>query len=95
MNTLMTTKTKWRKSYIPTAALITEVAFDEEMMTVYLTDGRILSIPLIWFPALYEATPEQRLTFEISGGGISLHWDELDEDISIAHLMAGVDWQAA
>ena len=95
MNTLMTKKTKWRKSHIPTTALITEVAFDEEMMTVYLTDGRILSTPLIWFPVLYEATPEQRLNFEISGGGFSLHWDELDEDISIAHLMAGVNWQAA
>lgn len=43
------------------------------MMEVYLTDGRIISVPLIWFPLLYEATPEQREHYEIGGGGISLH----------------------
>jgi len=70
------------------------VEFDEEMMKVVLTDGRILSVPLLWFPVLREAMPEQRARYEIGGGGISLHWPALDEDLSIANLMAGADWQS-
>lgn len=67
--------------------------FDNEMMHVSLTDGRIISVPLIWFPLLHEATPEQRSQYEIGGGGVSLHWPELDEDLSVANLLAGADWQ--
>ena len=51
-------------------------------------------MPIIWFPVLYEATPEQRTGYEIGGGGVSLHWPELDEDLSVANLMAGADWQS-
>jgi hypothetical protein len=65
------------------------------MMHVSLTDGRIISVPIRWFPLLREATSEQREQYEIGGGGISLHWPEIDEDLSVANLMAGVDWQAA
>jgi len=65
------------------------------MMEVYLTDGRIISVPLIWFPLLHEATPEQREQYEIGGGGISLHWPEIDEDLSVAGLLAGADWESA
>jgi len=64
------------------------------MMHVCLVDGRIISIPLSWFPLLRHATPEQREHYEIGGGGISLHWPEIDEDLSVANLMAGADWQA-
>lgn len=60
-------------------------------MRVYFTDGRILSVPLAWFPLLSEATPAQRAHYEVGGGGVSLHWPDLDEDLSIAGLMAGVD----
>lgn len=60
-------------------------------MEVYLTDGRIVSVPIIWFPILHEATPEQREHCEIGGGGTSLHWEEIDEDISVAGLLAGGD----
>ena len=52
-------------------------------------------VPLVWFPVLREATPEQRARYEIGGGGVSLHWPDLDEDLSIAGLMAGVDWRSA
>jgi hypothetical protein len=86
---------KFRRAYVPTTALAKAVKFDNEMMMVHLTDGRIIGVPLIWFPLLHEATPEQRERYEIGGGGISLHWPEIDEDLSIAGLMAGVDWQAA
>jgi hypothetical protein len=65
------------------------------MMHVSLTDGRIISVPIRWFPLLREATSEQREQYEIGGGGISLHWPDIDEDLSVANLMAGVDWQAA
>jgi hypothetical protein len=71
------------------------VDFDDSMMHVRFTDGRILSVPLAWFPILSQATPEQLARCEIGGGGIGLHWEELDEDLSIAGLMAGVDRQSA
>lgn len=72
-------------------ALAKSVDFDDEMMRVTFTDGRVLSVPLVWFPILHKATPEQRAKYRIGGGGISLHWPKLDEDLSIAGLMAGVD----
>jgi Protein of unknown function (DUF2442) len=64
-----------------------DVRFDEIMMWVDIEDGRTLGIPLVWFPRLAQATPQQRLGFELSPSGI--HWDEIDEDISIAGLIAG------
>ncbi len=64
-------------------------------MEVHLTDGRIISVPILWFPLLHEATPEQRDRYEIGGGGVSVHWPEIDEDISVAGLLAGADMQSA
>ena len=52
-------------------------------------------MPLAWFPTLRDASPEQRANCEVGGGGIGLHWPDLDEDLSIAGLMAGVDRQSA
>jgi hypothetical protein len=75
--------------------LAKSVDFDEAMMRVTFTGGRILSVPLVWFPVLHAATPEQRARVEIGGNGIGLHWPELDEDLSIAGLMAGVDLRSA
>jgi hypothetical protein len=63
--------------------------FDDSSMWVELTDGRVLGVPLAWFPRLLNAAPELRQRYEISGGGQGLHWDELDEDISVAGLLAG------
>ena len=88
-------KSKFRRAYRPTTALAKAVKFDDELMHVFLTDGRIISVPIIWFPLLHEATPEQREQYEIGGGGVSLHWSDIDEDLSVAGLMAGVDWEAA
>jgi hypothetical protein len=65
----------------------TAVHFDEHTMWVDLSDGRTLGVPLAWFPRLLRATPEQRARVELSRVG--LHWEELDEDISIAGLLAG------
>ena len=84
-------KTKLQRAYVPVTALAKAVEFDDEMMRITFLDGRILSVPLVWFPLLRKATPAQRARYEIGGGGISLHWPDLDEDLSIAGLMAGAD----
>ena len=84
-----------RRSFVPTTALAQSVSFDQEMMHVALTDGRIISVPVAWFPLLAEATPEQRAQVEIGGGGRSLHWSKIDEDLVVANFLAGADWQAA
>jgi hypothetical protein len=68
--------------------LAKSVRFDDNSMWIDLDDGRIIAVPLAWFPRLLHATPKQREQVEISHNG--LHWDELDEDISIAGLLAGV-----
>jgi hypothetical protein len=65
----------------------TAVRFDEAQMWVELDDGRTLGIPLVWFPRLLHATPQHRDAFFLSPSGI--HWEEIDEDISIAGLLAG------
>jgi hypothetical protein len=88
------TKSKSKRSYVPATALAKSIKFDDTMMHGAFTDGRVVGVPLLWFPALHAATPEQRNRYQIGGGGISLHWLELDEDLSIAGLMAGVDRQS-
>lgn len=80
-----------RRSSFPTSALAKSVEFDADSMRVSLMDGRIIVVPLTWFPTLQRATPEQRTACEIGGGGIGLHWTELDEDLSVAGLLAGGD----
>jgi hypothetical protein len=65
----------------------TEVRFDDHTMWVVLDDGRTLGVPLTWFPRLMQGTSQQRQAVEISAFG--LHWEALDEDISIAGLLAG------
>ncbi len=84
-----------KRSYVPATALAKSVKFNKSMMQVTFTDGRVLGVPLVWIPVLHAATPAQRMRYEIGGGGISLHWPELDEDLSIAGLMAGVDRESA
>jgi hypothetical protein len=65
----------------------TRVHFDQDTMWVDLSDGRIIGVPLAWFPRLLHATAEERVQVRISSRG--LHWEMLDEDISIAGLLAG------
>ncbi len=72
------------------AALASNVRFDENTMWVDLADGRQLGIPLAYFPRLLHASPESRMHYVISGGGTGLHWDELDEDISVEGLLLGI-----
>ena len=63
------------------------VRFDDDSMWVELSDGRTIGVPYAWFPRLLNATRRQREGVEI--GRFGLHWDEIDEDISVASLLAG------
>lgn len=63
------------------------VRFDEDTLWVSLSDGRTIAAPLVWFPRLLEAKTEDRSKVELSNGG--LHWEALDEDVSVAGLLAG------
>ena len=67
-----------------------DLSFDESMMWLEVSDGRKLGVPLAYFPRLLRATPEQRLQYEMSGNGSGLHWEALDEDISVECLLKGV-----
>ena len=68
------------------------VRFDDNSMWVDLSDGRVIAVPLAWFPRLLHATPQQREQVELSSQG--LHWEEIDEDVSIAGLLAGIGDQS-
>ncbi|MDR3772212.1 MAG: DUF2442 domain-containing protein [Terracidiphilus sp.] len=69
------------------------VRFDSDSFWVDLSDGRTIGAPLAWFPRLLHSTAEEREQVRISSRG--LHWESLDEDISIAGLLAGLDDQSA
>ena len=66
-----------------------DVTFSADSFRVTLDDGRELSVPLTWFPRLLHGTPEQLDQWELIGQGEGLHWEVLDEDISVAGLLAG------
>ena len=63
------------------------VGFDDDSMWVELSDGRTIGVPYAWFPRLLNATPKQREAVEI--GCFGLRWEDIDEDISVAGLLAG------
>ena len=65
------------------------VACNEDELTVFLSDGRKLTAPLIWFPRLHNASQSEREQFEILGDGEGIYWESVDEDISVAGLFAG------
>ncbi len=73
----------------PTEAMASSVWFDAQMMHVRLLDGRELSVPLEWFPKLRDATAAQRKKWRLIGRGVGIHWEALDEDLSIAGLLRG------
>ena len=65
------------------------ISATEDTLTAELSDGRIISIPLSWYPRLVHATPHERNNWDLIGGGQGIHWPDLDEDISIEGLLAG------
>jgi len=66
---------------------VVDVSCTHHALKVVLADGRVVSVPLAWFPRLLGATPKQRAGWELIGGGIGIHWESVDEDISIASLL--------
>ena len=68
-------------------ALAVDLSCSNDALTVVLDDGRTVSVPLVWFPRLLNATEKQRKEWEFIGGGIGIHWEEIDEDISVASLL--------
>lgn len=65
------------------------VTVTEDTLTVDLSDGRTISVPVAWFPRLLHATSEERKGWRLIGNGSGIHWDGLDEDISVENLLAG------
>jgi Protein of unknown function (DUF2442) len=70
-----------------TEALAVEVSCSRDALSVTLADGRVVSVPLVWFPRLAGASPQQRCHWQLTGGGIGVHWEAIDEDISVASLL--------
>jgi hypothetical protein len=68
---------------------VKDVHITENTLSVDLMDGRIITVPLTWFPRLLNATADQRCQWEICGGGYGIHWEEIDEDISTEGLLRG------
>ncbi|MBM3423823.1 MAG: DUF2442 domain-containing protein [Chlorobi bacterium] len=66
-----------------------DVHVTEDALTVDLSDGRTISVPLGWFPRLEHANAEERLNWRLIGKGHVIHWPDLDEDISVGGLLAG------
>ena len=66
-----------------------QVQVTKEALVVDLFDGRSVSVPLVWYPRLVHASPEERNQFRLIGSGEGIHWDLLDEDISVEGIVAG------
>lgn len=65
------------------------ISIDEDSLAVDLVDSRTIIVPILWYPRLWHGTPEERGNFEIFGDGAYIHWPDLDEDLSVAGLLAG------
>ena len=68
--------------------LAVDLRFTKDSLHVRLADGRAVAVPLEWFPRLRRATAAQRRDWTLIGGGIGIHWEEIDEDISVESLLS-------
>jgi len=66
-----------------------DVAVTDENLVVTLNDGRVISVPVTWYPRLEHATPTEKQAWELIGAGLGIHWAAVDEDISVEALLAG------
>jgi len=69
--------------------VVVRVDISDDHLRAHLADGRIISVPLSWYPRLLHATPQERRNYEIGGRGRGIHWPDLDEDISVQNLLEG------
>jgi hypothetical protein len=67
----------------------TDIGVTDDTLTVDLSDGRTISVPLAWYPRLVHGTQEERASWRLIGRGEGIHWPQLDEDISVEGLIAG------
>ena len=67
----------------------TNIAVTDDTLTVDLSDGRTISVPLAWYPRLVHGTPKERSDWRLIGRGEGIHWPQLDDDISVEGLIAG------
>jgi hypothetical protein len=70
-------------------AVATRVQVTTDTLSVELSDGRMIAVPVAWYPRLVHATAKERSTWRLIAGGRGIHWPDLDEDISVANLLAG------
>ena len=68
---------------------VKDVRVTDDLLTVDLVDGRTISVPLVWYPRLLGATPEQRANWRLAGGGLGIHWPDVDEDLTTEGLLRG------
>jgi hypothetical protein len=66
-----------------------DVKVTDDELEVQLTDGRRIAVPLVWYPRLLHATPEQRANWQLLGNGEGIHWPDVDEDLSVEGLLRG------
>lgn len=76
-------------STIKVFAYAQDVTVAEDTLTVELSDGRSISVPLAWYPRLVHGTPKERANWRLIGQGTGIHWSALDEDVSVENLLAG------
>lgn len=74
-------------SEIDVEPLAVDLTCTDDALRIVLADGREISAPLVWFPRLQKATPEQRKEWRLIGGGGGVHWESVDEDISVESLL--------
>lgn len=73
---------------VETVPRAVDIWFTEDMMYVRLEDGREIGVPIEWFPKLRKATDSQRANWRLIGQGVGIHWEELDEDVSVRKLIS-------
>lgn len=76
-------------SALATDARVSDARFEADSLVVDLMDGRTISVPVAWFPRLLNASEADRGDWEVSGGGLGLHWPALDEDLSVEAMLRG------
>ncbi|HYK00517.1 MAG TPA: DUF2442 domain-containing protein [Thermoanaerobaculia bacterium] len=69
---------------------IITVDVSDDMLIIGLADGRVVNVPLVWYPRLLHATVAQRSNWQFAGAGYGIHWPEIDEDLSVRGILAGV-----
>lgn len=79
-------RTSTVEAEVPTAE---DITITEDTLRVDLSDGRTISVPLAWFPRLVHGTTKERKNWRLIGKGYGIHWEELDEDISVENLLLG------